>query len=452
MVKLKMHARCAGCDRIEARWRGCCPGCGAWGTMLEEPAFAGAAQPRGAQTMARHARALPIREVALDADARAVTGIAEVDRVLGGGLVPGSVTVVGGEPGAGKSTLLLQVAQALACRGRSVLYLSAEESPAQVRLRAERLEALADGLLLASDCHLPGVVALIEAHLPEVVVLDSIQSLRDPGVAGTAGGVAQVRECADALVRVAKQRRIAIVLVGHVTKDGQLAGPRTLEHVVDVVCELEGERHQALRLLRTAKNRFGPVGEVGCFEMTGTGLRGVEDAGRLFLGEAADGTAGVAVTVALEGRRPLACEVQALVARTRLATPRRVASGLDVQRLHVLLAVLERRARLPLGDHDVYASTVGGVRLGEPGVDLAVCLAVASSRRRRPVPRNLVVLGEVGLAGELRPVPQTQPRLAEAARLGFEGAIMPAAYDGAEFGLRLVRAPDLVRAIGGVLG
>jgi DNA repair protein RadA/Sms len=285
-----------------------------------------------------HAR--PIRETPLDCERRAVTGIAEFDRVLGGGLVPGSVTLVGGEPGAGKSTLLLQVAQALAVAGSTVLYLSAEESPGQVRLRAQRLSALAEGLLLASDGELAGVLALIDGHRPDVVVLDSIQSVHDPALGGSAGGVAQVRGCADALVRLAKHRRTAMVLVGHVTKDGQLAGPRTLEHLVDVVCELEGDRHHALRLLRAVKNRFGPAGEVGCFEMSPGGLRAVDDAGRLFLGESSDGSTGVAVTVALEGRRPVACEVQALVAPSALANPRRVASGLDSQRLNLLLAVL----------------------------------------------------------------------------------------------------------------
>jgi DNA repair protein RadA/Sms len=346
------------------------------------------------------------------------------------------------------------VSQALAERGggANVLYLSAEESPGQVRLRADRLDALSDHLLLASETELPSVLGLVDRHRPAVLILDSIQTVRHPDVAGTAGGVSQVRECAGMLVGEAKRRGMATVMVGHVTKDGQLAGPRLLEHLVDVVLELSGERHHALRLLHAAKNRFGAVGEVGCFEMTGTGMAGIADAGRLFVGEAADGTTGVAVTLALEGRRPLACEVQALVAPTALVNPRRVASGIDAQRLSLLVAVLERRADVALSDRDVFVSSVGGVRLGEPAVDLALCLAIASSRREAPVARRLVALGEVGLAGELRLVTQTERRLAEAARLGFGGALLPAAYDGPAFGLALHRSRNLSEALAAGLG
>ncbi|MDQ3273590.1 MAG: DNA repair protein RadA, partial [Actinomycetota bacterium] len=407
-----------------------------------------------ARAVAPARAAKPIRQVSVDDHARAATGIAELDRVLGGGLVPGSVTLVGGEPGAGKSTLLLQAAHALAERGggANVLYLSAEESPGQVRLRADRLDALSDHLLLASETELPSVLGLVDRHRPAVLILDSIQTVRHPDVAGTAGGVSQVRECAGMLVGEAKRRGMATVMVGHVTKDGQLAGPRLLEHLVDVVLELSGERHHALRLLHAAKNRFGAVGEVGCFEMTGNGMAGIADAGRLFVGEAADGTTGVAVTLALEGRRPLACEVQALVAPTALVNPRRVASGIDAQRLSLLVAVLERRADVALSDRDVFVSSVGGVRLGEPAVDLALCLAIASSRREAPVARRLVALGEVGLAGELRLVTQTERRLAEAARLGFGGALLPAAYDGPAFGLALHRSRNLSEALAAGLG
>lgn len=404
--------------------------------------------------------AQPISEVPHDSASRAATGIGEFDRVLGGGLVAGSVVLLGGEPGTGKSTLLLQVAHALAggpggappqAGGRVVLYICAEESRGQVRLRAERLGALHPHVLLASETDLGAVLGLVEHHDPAVLVLDSIQTVRHPDVNGAAGSLTQVRECAAAIVTAAKARNMATILVGHVTKDGQLAGPRTLEHLVDVVCELEGDRHHALRLMRAAKNRFGAVGEVGCFEMTAAGLRGVEDAGRLFVGEAPEGTTGVAVTLALEGRRPLACEVQALVAPTCLANPRRVASGLDSARLSLLVAVCERRAGVGLADRDVYASTVGGIRLGEPGADLALCLAIASSRSDRPLPRDLVALGEVGLAGELRLVTHTERRLSEAARLGFCRALLPAAYDGPAFGLCLRRTGDLIEAMGATL-
>jgi len=454
MAKTRTRARCTTCGHVEPRWVGHCPHCGEWGTFVEEavPTAGGRAGPAAgggsrAVAVVPAAPATPIRDVPLDAHHRAATGIAELDRVLGGGLVAGSVTLLGGEPGAGKSTLLLQAAAALAGVGRTVLYVSAEESPGQIRLRAERLGALADGLLLAAATELPVILGLVDAHGPDVLVLDSIQTVHDPDLGSGAGGVAQVRHCASVLTESAKRQGMATVLVGHVTKDGTLAGPRVLEHLVDTVCELAGERHHALRLLTAVKHRFGAVGEVGCFEMTGGGLRSVDDAGRLFVGEAPDGTTGVAVTLALEGRRPLACEVQALVAPTQLANPRRVASGLDGARLGLLVAVLERRAGIRLGDRDVYASSVGGVRLAEPAVDLALCLAVASSRQDVAVPRDLVALGEVGLAGELRLVAQTERRLAEAARLGFSRALVPHAYTGDAFGLRVDRVRDLLGAL-----
>jgi DNA repair protein RadA/Sms len=406
------------------------------------------ARPAATGGQAELRPAVPIAQVPLDDDHRLPTGLAELDRVLGGGVVRGSVTLFGGEPGAGKSTLLLQAAAALAERGGSVLYVSAEESRAQVRGRAERLGALADGLLLTSESDLPTIVGLVERHRPDVLVVDSIQTVQLPDVPGSPGGVAQVRDCAVALTRLAKAGRVATLLVGHVTKDGQLAGPRQLEHVVDAVCEMEGDRHHALRLLRAVKNRFGAVGEVGCFELGERGLAAVDDAGRLFLGEA-DAASGVTVTLALEGRRALACEVQALVDETALANPRRVVSGLDLGRLHLLIAVLQRRAGIDLRNRDVYASSVGGVRLAEPAVDLALCLALASSRLDVPVPRRTVAIGEVGLAGEVRLVGAAERRLQEAARLGFGEAIVPAAYDGGAFGLRLRRVRKLPEALEG---
>ena len=443
MPRTRTHARCTACGQVAARWVGRCPACQAWGTLQVE---AESSAPPGV-ALSPPSPALPIRQVPLDAHQRLCTGVAELDRVLGGGLVPGSVTLVGGEPGAGKSTLLLQAAHALAVVAGPVLYVSAEESPGQVRLRAERLGALAEDLLLASVTELSAVLALVKAHEPRVLILDSVQAVRDPELGGAAGSVAQVRAAAATLTEVAKSRGMATILVGHVTKDGALAGPMVLEHVVDTVCHLAGERHHALRLLSATKHRFGAVGEVGCFQMTPTGLQGVEDPGRLFVGEAPDGTTGVAVTLALEGRRPLACEVQALVIDSTLATPRRVASGLDGGRLGLLVAVLQQRAHVDLLKVDVYASSVGGVRLNEPAVDLALCLAIASNRRDRPVPRDVLALGEVGLAGELRLVTQTERRLAEARRLGFRRAILPATYDGETFGLELSRVADLRKAI-----
>ncbi len=450
MAKTRSVHRCSACGRVEPRWLGQCPECGAWGTLVEERAPDRAKARGGAPPTA--AAATPIREVPFDVRARAATGLDELDRVLGGGLVPGSVVLVGGEPGAGKSTLLLQAASCLAAGeldtpGRTVLYVSAEESPGQVRLRAERLAALDERLLLASETDLDAILGLIAAHDPDVLICDSIQTVRSAEVPGLAGGMSQVRECAAALVQEAKQRDMATILVGHVTKDGQLAGPRVLEHLVDVVCELAGERHHALRLLRATKNRFGAAGEVGCFEMTETGLRGISDAGRLFVAELPEATTGIARTMALEGQRPLLCEVQALVATSDLANPRRVASGLDSQRLSLLLAVLDRRAEVRTVHHDVYVSSVGGLRLVEPVVDLALCLAVASARLDLPVRAGMVALGEVGLAGEVRQVARIERRLAEAARLGLRSALLPHAYDGDDHGLRLLRVRDVLGAL-----
>jgi DNA repair protein RadA/Sms len=423
--------------------------------MVEEPADGDTAvrtTAAGARVATPQRSAEPIAKVGADDGTRLVSGIGELDRVLGGGMVPGSVTLLGGEPGAGKSTLVLQLAQALAERGAAVLYVSAEESLGQVRLRAERLGALHEGLLAASEVDLPTILGLIEAHKPQLCVVDSIQTVADPEATGIPGGVGQVRDCASALVRTAKQAGMACVLIGHVTKEGQLAGPRTLEHLVDTVCDVAGERHDALRLLRAAKNRYGPVGEVGCFEMGHAGLSGIADPGRLFVGETAAGTTGVAVTLTLEGQRPLAAELQALVADSELANPRRVASGLDGQRLGLLAAVCERRAGVAVAGKDVYVSTVGGLRLTEPAVDAALCLALASSRWEIPVQPGAIAIGEVGLAGELRLVAQTERRLAEAARLGFHRAVLPAAYDGPSRGLTLHRAPDLATALETGLG
>ncbi|QBI19266.1 DNA repair protein RadA [Egibacter rhizosphaerae] len=448
MAKARTRARCTSCDHVEPRWVGRCPACGEWGTVEEEAVTPAAA---GSTPTARPAaRATPLHEVAAHADRRVASGLDELDRVLGGGLVPGSVVLLGGEPGAGKSTLLLQAADAIARSGSTVLYVSAEESAGQVRLRAERLGVLDGGVLLATHADLSAVTHVVEQHDPGVLIVDSIQTVRDPETTGVPGGVGQVRDCATALTRLAKERAMATVLVGHVTKEGALAGPRVLEHLVDAVCELEGDRHHALRLLRATKNRFGAVGEVGCFEMTGSGLTGVVDAGRLFVGDTHDDTAGVAVTLALEGHRPLASEVQALVTHTGAPNPRRAASGLDGQRVQLLAAVCQERAQVNLREHDLYASTVGGLRLAEPAVDLALCLAIASARHGGTVPRDLVALAEVGLAGELRLVTQTERRLAEAARLGFRRALVPSAYDGGAHGLTLVQEPDLGRAIAAV--
>ncbi|MFN2557593.1 MAG: DNA repair protein RadA [Nitriliruptorales bacterium] len=446
MAKPRTAFRCAECGHTQPRWTGRCPACEAWGAMEQETATRSAptSEPKAAP-------ADPITHVPLYGFDRIPTGIGEVDRVLGGGLVPGVVALIGGEPGIGKSTLLLQIAYEIAATGRDVLYVSGEESTRQMRLRAERLGAMGQQLLVASETSLQAVLDLLETHRPSILLLDSIQAISDGGVAAAAGSVAQVRACAAALVRVAKQTSTGMLLVGHVTKEGVIAGPRVLEHMVDVVLAFEGDRHHALRLLRAVKNRFGATGEVGCLEMADEGLREVGDPSRLFLAGHPTESSGVAVTVAMEGPRPLTLEVQALVARTRLAMPRRQASGLDQSRLALLVAVLERRCGVKLGQHDLFAAAVGGVRLREPAADLALCLAIASSRLDRRLPPSLVAIGEVGLAGEVRAVPHLTRRLAEAARLGFSAALVPASHDGEANALRLHRVRNVQDAMGALL-
>jgi DNA repair protein RadA/Sms len=434
--------RCTTCGTSHPKWAGRCPSCGEWNTLVEE--VAPRARSSSAPTAAAAAR--PITEI-VAADARPVaTGLPELDRVLGGGLVPGSVTVLGGEPGIGKSTLLLQVAAARARSGAPVLYVSGEESAAQVRDRAGRLDAMEPSLWLLSETEVGAVVAAMEQLSPALVVVDSIQTLVDPEVGSSPGSVTQVRETAHRLVVEAKARDVAVVLIGHVTKDGSLAGPRVLEHVVDTVLSFEGDRHHALRLLRAVKHRFGPASELGLFEMAEAGLSGVADASRLFLSDRAVGIPGSVVVPTLEGHRPLLVEVQALVVPSPLPTPRRSAQGFDQGRLSLLVAVLTNRVGLPFVDRDVYASVVGGVRLGEPGSDLGISLALASALTGAAVDADLIACGEVGLGGELRQVAQTPRRLAEAARLGFQRAIVPAsAPDVAD--LELVRVASVAEAV-----
>jgi DNA repair protein RadA/Sms len=404
---------------------------------------------RAAAVMAGHPveAPRPIADVDGTAAAPRPTGVAELDRVMAGGLVPGSVTLVGGEPGIGKSTLLLQAVAAMAASGTRALLVSAEESAQQVRLRAERLDALRPGLWLLSDTSLPNVLRAVADLGPEVVVVDSIQTVLDPELGSTAGTVTQVRECAAQLLQVAKTSNIATLLVGHVTKDGNLAGPRLLEHVVDTVLSFEGERHHALRLLRATKHRFGPTGELGLFEMASAGLTGIADPSQLLLGDRQAGVPGGVVLPTMEGHRPLLVELQALVAPTKLPMPRRSAQGLDAKRLALLLAVLERRVRMSLAGEDVFASVAGGVRATEPAADLALGLALASAVTSRPLPSDLVACGEVGLGGEVRQVAQLPRRLAEAARLGFRRAVVPASGPGGPAGMTTIRVSTLAQAV-----
>jgi DNA repair protein RadA/Sms len=390
---------------------------------------------------------VPLSEVDLAAEPTRPTGIGELDRVLGGGLVPGSVTLLGGEPGIGKSSLLLQAVAALARAGCRCLLVTAEESASQVRRRADRLGAVATGLHLLAETGLPEVLAAVDEVRPDLLVVDSIQTVIDPQVGAAPGTISQVRECAGRLVRQAKERSLTTVLVGHVTKDGALAGPRALEHLVDTVLGFEGDRHHALRLLRADKHRFGSTAELGVFEMTDAGLLGVPDPSGLFLADRHPGIAGSVVVPTLEGHRPLLVEVQALVARSQLPSPRRGAIGLDQRRLVLLLAVLDRRTELGFGNADVHASVVGGVRLVEPGADLAVALALASARTGVPVPDDVVACGEIGLGGELRQVGATPRRLAEAARLGFRRAVVPASAPDPPPGIVALRAATLQEAM-----
>ncbi|GAA2521833.1 DNA repair protein RadA [Rarobacter incanus] len=370
--------------------------------------------------------ALPISKVPAEGAAAFSVGAPEFDRVLGGGLVAGAVVLVAGEPGIGKSTLLLDVAGRVAHAGRTALYITAEESAAQVRLRADRIGALQDRLLLAAETDLATVLGHIENVGPDLVIIDSVQTIASAQVDGAAGNISQVKEVAAAIIAAAKSRAMPVLLVGHVTKDGSVAGPRTLEHLVDVVCQFEGDRHTQLRLVRAVKNRYGATDEVGCFELTDTGIDSLSDPSKLFLSRSAGQVAGTCITVSVEGTRPLVTEIQALTSATTASNPRRTTSGVDVSRLAMNLAVLDRHVfKEALRSSDVYVSTVGGARAAEPASDLPIALAIASSMSNRPLRASLVAFGEVALSGDLRPVAGMQRRLSEAARLGFRRAIVP---------------------------
>ncbi|HXW86659.1 MAG TPA: DNA repair protein RadA [Streptosporangiaceae bacterium] len=449
---------CSVCGWRTSRWAGRCGDCGGWGTVTEGPAgeLAGRIRSRPQLRAASPANpALPIGRVDAAAAQAQPTGLDELDRVLGGGLVPGAVVLLAGEPGVGKSTLLLAAGARAAASGR-VLYVTGEESAAQVRLRADRIGAVSDSLYLAAETDLAAVLGHIQAVDPTLLIVDSVQTISVAGVDGVPGGVTQVREITAALTALAKQRTLTTVLVGHVTKDGSVAGPRTLEHLVDVVLTFDGDPRGQLRMVRALKNRFGPTDEFGCFELAEDGMAGLPDPSGLFLSERHDPVPGTCVTVTLEGRRPLLAEVQTLVCPTAgELPPRRVVSGLDSARVGMMLAVLQRRAGLQLGKRDVYAASVGGVRLTEPSVDLAVGLAVASAMADISVPLDLVAFGEVGLAGEIRRVTGVQRRIAEAERLGFRRAIIPAgsvpAQDGRPAGVRRLADVRAVREAAGQL-
>jgi DNA repair protein RadA/Sms len=440
MAKVVVQFTCSECGATAGRWLGRCPGCGAFGTLVEELHGSDGRPAAGAPRAPER-----LGDVEVSEAARLATGVAELDRVLGGGLVPASLVLVGGEPGVGKSTLLLSALGAVARSGRQALLVTGEESVAQVRLRADRLGG-ADDVSILAETELESVCATLERERPAVCVIDSVQTLYAAELGSAPGSVAQVREAASRLLRVAKQSGVATILVGHVTKDGAVAGPRVLEHLVDCVLQFEGDRYHAHRVLRAVKNRFGSTNELGVFEMTSSGLVGVPDPSTLF-GATRAGEVGAAVAVALEGTRPILLEIQALVSRTDLAMPRRVGTGVDPKRLAMMVAVLARHAGVPLGSADVFVNVAGGVRIDEPGADLAVALAIASAARGAPVKDGVASFGELGLTGRLRAAAQAERRLEECAKLGVTMALVPDGTAARTRGPRLVAAETLRDAL-----
>lgn len=454
MAKSKTVYTCTECGGTSPKWAGQCPNCQQWNTLVETVAQPTTGAGARFQSLASSATVRKLSDIDAVDVPRFSSGIDEFDRVLGGGLVSGGVVLIGGDPGIGKSTLLLQALSNLSA-DRRVLYVSGEESGAQIALRARRLGIESPNLALLAEIQLERIQATIEAEKPEVVVIDSIQTLYSEALTSAPGSVAQVRECAAQLTRIAKRLDVTTILVGHVTKEGALAGPRVLEHIVDTVLYFEGDTHSAYRLVRAFKNRFGAVNELGVFAMTERGLRGVANPSALFLSQHEQVVPGSCVLVTQEGTRPLLVEIQALVDTANVPNPRRLAVGLEQNRLAMLLAVLHRHAGIACFDQDVFLNAVGGVKITEPAADLAVLLAIHSSMRNKPLPRGLVVFGEIGLAGEIRPTPRGQERLKEAAKLGFSIAVIPKSnapkqpIDGLEVIAveRIEQAIDRVRAL-----
>ena len=432
MAKSKTVFVCSNCGQESSRWLGKCPGCGEWNTFTEFSVPGGNASSRREQG-GKVVAPVRLKEVTADDFARYSTGMEELDRVLGGGVVPGSVTLLGGDPGIGKSTLLLQVADYLSSNGKKVLYIAGEESPQQIKLRAQRLGVTGDAYILAQN-HVEEIQQAIEALNPDFLVADSIQTLYSSEISSSPGSVSQVRESAALLLRMAKSSHAAVILIGHVTKEGALAGPRILEHMVDTVLYFEGEKQSSFRILRTVKNRFGSTNEIGIFEMREEGMVPVKDASRLLLSSYNAGTPGTAVVSSMEGTRPVLVELQALVSTTVFGMPRRMATGADYNRMVLLMAVLEKKVGMRLYNQDAYLNVAGGLRLTEPAADLGIITSVASSFKNKPVRENIVVIGEVGLAGEVRPVSRMEQRLQECRKMGFNACMIP---KGNETNLRL---------------
>lgn len=425
MAKVKTKFFCTDCGYESPKWYGKCPGCGAWNSMVEETEKVVKTQGISSGIFHTKEKPLPIINIESGQEPRILTGIGELNRVLGGGVVPGSLVLVGGDPGIGKSTLLLQTSHEMANAGRRVLYISGEESVRQTKLRAERLGALTANLYVMCESSVDGIEEAIAEVKPDFLVIDSIQTVYIPEVTSAPGSVSQVRECTARFMRIAKGQGIATVLVGHVTKEGAIAGPRMLEHMVDCVLYFEGERHHSYRLLRAVKNRFGSTNEIGIFEMNESGLEEVLNPSELFLSERPLGVAGSTVVASMEGTRPMLVELQALVASTLFPSPRRMATGVDHNRMNLIIAVLEKRMGMFLQNQDAYVNLAGGVKLDEPAVDLAIAVSIASSFRDMPTKPYDVVFGEVGLTGEVRAVSRVEQRVREAAKLGFKRVILP---------------------------
>ncbi len=448
MSKTKTFYQCQACGYSSPKWLGKCPDCGAWNTMVEEKSSPGA-RDHGPSTFGKP-KPQPLSAISGGKEKRMATGIHELDRVLGGGVVEGSVVLVGGDPGIGKSTLLLQVASQLSLRSGKVLYVSGEESPEQIKLRAERLGINSGNIILLSETHLEGIIATAADMSPDFVVIDSIQTMYTEELTSAPGSVGQVRECAARLMHFGKRSEIPLFIIGHVTKEGAIAGPRVLEHIVDTVLYFEGDRGHAYRILRTVKNRFGSTNEIGVFEMTDSGLTAIENPSELFLSERPQNVSGSTVVASIEGTRPLLIELQALVSPTSFGMPRRTCIGVDFNRVNLLVAVLEKIAGLHLGGMDIFMNVVGGIKIIEPAVDIGVIGAIASSLREIPIHPKTVLFGEVGLSGEIRAVSQADARIREAAKIGFEKAVLPrtnAARLKEDPGLEIIGVDD----VGGLL-
>ena len=454
MAKSKSIYVCNACGFESPRWYGKCPACEAWNSLEETVAVAPEGLPRQKEKKQRGgtgAQVLSIRDIEADDQMHQPTGMEELDRVLGGGIVEGSLTLLGGEPGVGKSTLLLQICSMLAQAGKTVLYISGEESARQIKLRARRVGAGHEGLLVLAENAMDEIEDKLEKTAPDLVIVDSIQTMYRPEMASAPGSVSQVRECASLFMRYAKTNGCAVFLVGHVTKDGSIAGPRVLEHMVDVVLYFEGDYQREYRLLRAVKNRYGSVNELGIFEMTGEGMRAVEGASELLLSQRAKDASGSVVFCGMEGTRPMLMDIQALVAQSFYSSPKRTVNGMDQGRVALLLAVLEKRAGLRLYNQDVYLNVAGGMSLDEPAADLAVCLAVASSLWDSALPMDLAAMGEVGLSGEVRSIPQLERRMAECKRLGFTKIMCPAdrKLKGKQVdGIQIIYVSSVAQAIG----